>query len=118
MSVSLNLIPVHDRLFKAPQYVFDPIAGTIAGGVSDQVGSRLFLMDFFRHMHDANSVELLETLSIRHPCVGTRGQAPNVPESIEPHQAERFRSRVDPAVLDYNRGDLVHAGYARQKEGG
>ena len=117
ISVSLNLIPLHDRLVKAPQFVFDPARGTIVGGVSDQVGSRLFLLDFFRHMHDRQSVDLLGTIAQRHPCPRTRGQALNVLEEIAPDAGEYFRSRVAPEALVYNRPDLVHAGYARQKGG-
>jgi hypothetical protein len=117
VSISLNLIPILERLVKAPQYVFDPKQSRIVAGVSDQVGSRLFLLDFFRHMHDSNSIDLLEGILDRHPCVRTRGQALNILEAIEPEEAERLRRRAAPEVHAYARPDLVHAGYARQKGG-
>jgi len=117
VSISLNLIPILDRLVKAPQYVFDPAQGKIVAGVSDQVGSRLFLLDFFRHMNDGNSVDLLESILDRHPCARTRGQALSILETIKPEEAGRFRTRAAPDVHAYARPDLVHAGYARQKGG-
>lgn len=116
ISVSINLIPVHDRLVTAPQFVFDPVRSVIAGGVSDQVGSRLFLLDFFRHIHNAETLELIETISLRHPCPRTRGQALNVLETIDPDEGERYRARVAPEAIVYSRPDLVHAGHARQKD--
>jgi len=117
VSISLNLIPILERLVRAPQFVFDPEARKIVAGVSDQVGSRLFLLDFFRHMHDGNSVDILERILDQHPCVRTRGQALSVLEAIEPDESERFRMRAAPDVHAYVRSDLVHAGYARQKGG-
>ncbi|HEX9963760.1 MAG TPA: hypothetical protein VGB04_02110 [Allosphingosinicella sp.] len=115
ISVTINLIPSHERLVTSPQYVFDPERGVIDGGVSDQVGSRLFLLDFFRHMHDENSIELLETVSRRHPCPRTSGQALSVLEQLAPAEGDRFRARVERTTLAYSRSDMIHAGHARQR---
>lgn len=114
LSVSLNLIPTHDRLITAPQYVFDPHHNVIAAGVSDQVGSRLFLLQFFRHLHNEDSLDLLETVSRKHPCSRTAGQALHVLEELVPAERDRMRAAVAPATLSYCRSDVVNTGSARQ----
>jgi len=117
ISVSLNLVPILESLFSRPQFVFDPVKREISAGVSDQVGSRVFLLDFCRHMHDDNTVDLLETIMTEHPCSRTRGQCLNVLEDIMPDEKDRLRSKAPPSTMKFNRSDLVHAGYARQKDG-
>lgn len=117
LSVSLNLIPLGPNLFNSPQYVFDPASKTICAGVSDQVGSRIFFLDFFRHVSNDNTVSLLGDLMTKHECPRTRGMALNVLQDIVPDERDYFSQQANAATLQYARPDLVHAGYARQREG-
>ena len=117
LSVSLNLIPLEPHIFDSPQYVFDPQSQTICAGVSDQVGSRIFLLDFFRHAANEQTVSLLGDLMTKHECPRTRGMALSVLGDIVPEESDYFMAKADAGTLKYARRDLVHAGYARQREG-
>ncbi|MGW8142510.1 hypothetical protein [Sphingomonas zeae] len=116
VSLSLNLMPLNPRTWTLPQYAFDVDEHRINGGVSDQTGSRLFLLDFFRTINDADSVQVLSDLMQRHPCARTRGTALNVLEEIAPKEREYFRRVAPTGTHRYNRPDLVSAGDARQRE--
>jgi hypothetical protein len=116
VSLSLNLMPLHQKSIMSPQFVFDIANSCLTSGVSDQVGSRIFLLDFFRHMSDELSVEILDSIAQNHACARTAGQALNVLTEIKPDEAERLVSRVRKEVLQFNRADLVHSGWARQKD--
>jgi hypothetical protein len=118
LSVSLNMIPLSNpHIFESPQFVFDVENKTICAGVSDQVSSRIFLLDFFRHMHNENTISLLGDVMVKHECPRTRGAALSVIHDIAPNDGDYFAKLANPSTLRYARSDLIHAGYARQREG-
>jgi len=117
LSVSLNFIPINEHIFTSPQFVFDPNEKTICAGVSDQVASRLFLLDFFRHVYNDETVKILDDVMTKHQCPRTRGMALSVLREISPSDEDFFLRKASPNILQFSRSDLVSAGYSRLREG-
>lgn len=115
ISVSLNLMctPFEHVLWQQ-QYIFDARRKKIIGGSGDRTSERLFLLDIVKHVHNANSVQLLEDFVTGHPCPRTKAQALAALETICPAEIEHFRSKADPDVIHLSSLDLAHgsdAGY-------
>lgn len=113
VSLSLNLLPLNLKHLNSPQYVFDGDSGRLSGGVSDQVASRLFLLDFFRIINNEESVNRLSHVMKSHACSRTRGYALNVLEEIRPHHTDYFRTNCRLDDHKYARPDMVSAAYNR-----
>lgn len=115
ISVSLNLMCTpFEHVHRQQQYIFDARQRKIIGGSGDRTSERLFLLDIMKHVHNANSVQLLEDFLGAHPCPRTKAQALGALETICPAEVERFRSKTDSEVVRMSALDLAHgsdAGY-------
>lgn len=97
VSVSLNLMCRPTHMTETPQFIFDVSTGRIAKGAGDLVSTRLLLLEFFRHVHDEDTVQLLADIAVDHRCVRTRAHALNILRDVRPDEGDFFEAK---ATLD------------------
>lgn len=113
VSLSLNLLPINLKHLNSPQYVFDEHLTCLSGGVSDQVASRLFLLDFFRTIHNEDTIDYLAHVMETYKCPRTRGYALGILEEIRPNEREYFRAKCAADDWCFARPDMVSASHNR-----
>lgn len=116
VSVSLNLMQTSEISYARSQYVFDLEAGRIANAVTDQVASRIFLLDVFEEIHDDNSIELLLDVVRNYPCAKARARALRILLRIRPSESNHFMMAADAEARRMHALSFASAGTARKKE--
>lgn len=114
IAVSINFIAIPQSTYFQQQMSFDLERGTIAAGLTDSVGTRLFLLSFLKENHDQETVRLLERAALDYPCLRTRSQALRILGEIDPGQHAKILPSVDKNAQHLAQFELVHAGQARQ----
>lgn len=114
MSVSLNLSLADPNTDLIPQYVFDVNAKEISGGAGDLHSNRLFLLDVFRSLNDANTVEILSDFVRHFDCPRTRAVAFQVLEEIEPDACNPLLAKTDIGTVPYLNEYLARGNAARE----
>ena len=80
--------PTH--MTETPQFIFDVSQGKIAKGAGDLVSTRLLLLEFFRHVHNDDTIQLLSDVMTDHRCVRTRAHALNILRDMRPGDSDFF----------------------------
>lgn len=114
IAVSINFIAIPQSTYFQQQLSFDLERGTIAAGLTDSVGTRLFLLSFLKENHDDETVDLLERAALDYPCLRTRSQALRTLGEINRGRYDKIWARVDKDARHLAQFELVHAGQARQ----
>lgn len=114
ISISINFMAIPRATYFQQQLSFDLEKGRVAAGLTDSVGTRLFLLSFMQENHDERSIDLLARATTDYPCPRTRSQALRVLREIAPEVHDRLLPRVDGEVERLSHYELVHAGQARQ----
>lgn len=114
MSVSLNLSVADPDTDKRPQYVFDFVKGTIAGGAGDLLSNRLFLLDVFRAINDDNTIDILSDFVRKFDCPRTRAVAFQVLEKIKPDACDHLLENTDISQINLRYQKLARGNSARE----
>ncbi|MGH6616343.1 hypothetical protein [Sphingomonas sp.] len=114
MSVSLNLSVADTNTDLLPQYIFDVDEHAIVGGAGDLHSNRLFLLDLFRTINDANTVEILSDFVRHFDCTRTRVTAFQVLQDIEPDACIPLLAKTDIGSIPYLSKQLARGNTARE----
>ena len=114
IAISINFMAIPASTYFQQQLSFDLQEGLVAAGLTDSVGTRLFLLSFIENNFDARSVELLSRAAIDYPCVRTRSQALRIVGNLDPSMHRRLLKSIDSETERLSHYELVHAGQARQ----
>jgi hypothetical protein len=114
IAISINLMTIPQSTYFQQQISFDLEQRRIAAGLTDSVGTRLFLLSFMKDNHDGRSIDLLARTVTDYPCLRTRSQALRLLGEIAPEVHGKLLPQVDGDVERLSRYELVHAGQARQ----
>jgi hypothetical protein len=90
--------------------MFDVNTKTIVSGAGDLCSMRLYVLDVVRSLNNEDTIDILSTFVSGHPCPRTRAYAHNVLSEINPAEADRLRSTLDPAALAFAGHSLAHGG--------
>lgn len=114
IAISINLIAVPRSTYFQQQLSFDLECGSVAAGLTDSVGTRLFLLSFMKDNYDDRSIGLLTRAATEYPCLRTCSQALRILGEIAPAEHARLLPQISSDVERLSRYELVHAGQARQ----
>jgi hypothetical protein len=82
MSISLNLLVYHDGVFLNDQFYFDTKKSEITGYSGSNNCGRVNLFEISEQLYDNNLIDVMETISKKHPNERTRNAAKKSLNSI------------------------------------
>lgn len=113
VSVSLNLMCRPARMQDTPQYIFDVDRRRIARGAGDLVSTRLLFLEFFRHLNNEDTVDILADVVAQHRCSRTRAHALNVLLDLKPSDGDFFRRFATPEIVALSARSLARGSGTR-----
>jgi hypothetical protein len=93
ISINLMVIPEETVMNRANQFIFDVEASTLRSTLSSTAG-RVMVCDLARHVGDARSVDLLDSLSTKHPDSRVRGASIRSLVGLVPGDTEAIYRRA------------------------